>query len=161
MAKENNGFDLLFVELGLVSPKKEANQQPQKKQKRNNNGEDDTAKILTAEKELQQLLESNIVRTDQTRAAHASLKEELKKSKEENTENCSIDNTKMVPIQEKDKSLTVDYRTRHIALHVYYDGKHYSGLAQNVGMESDNYVEHQLFRALQTTRLVQLREACG
>ncbi|KAG7336791.1 pseudouridylate synthase [Nitzschia inconspicua] len=51
-------------------------------------------------------------------------------------------------------------RTRHIALKFFYDGSHYSGLAQNVGQDSDKSVERVLFAALQKAQLVQSRDSC-
>lgn len=62
------------------------------------------------------------------------------------------------------KSKTKDqqqYRYRHVALCFYYDGAEYSGLAQNMGQESDQSVEKALFQALVMTRLVESRETSG
>lgn len=53
------------------------------------------------------------------------------------------------------------HRTRHIALRFLYDGANFSGLAQNVGQESDNSVERALFQALLRARLVESRETSG
>ena len=39
-------------------------------------------------------------------------------------------------------------RTRHIALHVYYDGGSYSGLAENIGQMNDTSIERSVFAAL-------------
>ncbi len=58
-------------------------------------------------------------------------------------------------------SSTKDYRTRHIALRFLYDGANFSGLAQNLGQESDNSVERSLFQALLRARLVESRETSG
>jgi len=52
-------------------------------------------------------------------------------------------------------------RTRHVALRFFYDGALFSGLAQNIGHESDNSVERQLFDALLKARLVVSRETSG
>jgi tRNA U38,U39,U40 pseudouridine synthase TruA len=49
-------------------------------------------------------------------------------------------------------------RTRHIALEVFYDGEHYTGLAENVGQAKDNSVERALFQALVQCQLIESRE---
>lgn len=54
-----------------------------------------------------------------------------------------------------------EYRTRHIALRFLYDGANFTGLAQNLGQESDNSVEKALFQALLRARLIESRETCG
>jgi len=54
---------------------------------------------------------------------------------------------------------TAAVRRRHIALRFYYDGGAYTGLAQNVGVDSDQSVERQLFAALQKAHLVESRAA--
>ena len=46
------------------------------------------------------------------------------------------------------------FRKRHIALHIYYDGAQYSGLAENVGVAHDQSVEKALFRALRQAHLL-------
>lgn len=53
------------------------------------------------------------------------------------------------------------HRTRHIALQFSYDGTNYSGFAQNVGKESDDSVERELFAALEKTRLLVSPEENG
>eukprot|EP00934_Nitzschia_sp_Nitz4_P008540 Nitzschia sp. Nitz4//scaffold57_size113557//79970//81601//NITZ4_004002-RA/size113557-processed-gene-0.15-mRNA-1//1//CDS//3329554879//8530//frame0 len=52
-------------------------------------------------------------------------------------------------------------RTRHIALRFFYDGADYTGLAQNLGMETDQSVEKALFQALLKARLIESRETSG
>lgn len=52
------------------------------------------------------------------------------------------------------------YRTRHIALLLYYDGRNYSGLAENRGVATDTSVERALFAALSRAKLLMESEAC-
>ncbi|KAL7567601.1 hypothetical protein ACA910_000198 [Epithemia clementina (nom. ined.)] len=56
-----------------------------------------------------------------------------------------------------------DVRRRHVALHIYYDGEKYSGLAENVGRSDDQSIERALFAALRKTNLIQNNKAddCG
>lgn len=61
----------------------------------------------------------------------------------------------------KEKGRVQQRHTRHVALRFYYDGAEYSGLAQNMGMESDKSVEKALFAALIKTRMVESRDSCG
>lgn len=63
--------------------------------------------------------------------------------------------------QKATKPTPQGYRTRHIALRFHYDGENYSGLSQNLGQETDNSVERELFEALVRAHLVESREACG
>ena len=49
-------------------------------------------------------------------------------------------------------------RTRHVALRFSYDGADFSGLAQNVGTDSDRSVERALFQALVKAQLVESRD---
>ena len=53
-------------------------------------------------------------------------------------------------------------RTRHIALQIYYDGGSYSGLAENVGCDTDQSIERALFAALYKAHLIpsSSRESC-
>lgn len=55
---------------------------------------------------------------------------------------------------EEEESCANPIRQRHVALHVYYDGQNYSGLAENVGCEDDRSVERALFAALRKTQLI-------
>lgn len=113
---------------------------------------------------LQHLLETNVVSSDQLKATHASLKE-LK----ENAiiVNNASKNTAAEAKPDNQDSLmppappTPEYRTRHIALRIYYEGKLYGGLAETVGMENDNSVERKVFAALVKTHLIQSRATCG
>jgi tRNA pseudouridine38/39 synthase len=43
-------------------------------------------------------------------------------------------------------------------LEVFYDGEHYTGLAENVGQAKDNSVERALFQALVQCKLIESRE---
>jgi tRNA pseudouridine38/39 synthase len=61
----------------------------------------------------------------------------------------------------KSENQPLNYRTRHIALRFYYDGAEYSGLAENIGMETDQSVEKSLFAALTRTKFVASRAGCG
>ena len=97
---------------------------------------------------LQHLLEGNVISPEQVKAAHSAMVE-LRNNREGSKETEAL------------QQATREYRTRHIALRVYYEGKQYNGLAQTVGMESDNSVERQIFAALQKTHLIQSRESCG
>jgi tRNA pseudouridine38/39 synthase len=56
---------------------------------------------------------------------------------------------------------SLQYRRRHIALQIYYDGGKYSGLAQNVGIDSDRSIEKSLFQALQRAHFIESRETSG
>jgi tRNA pseudouridine38/39 synthase len=49
---------------------------------------------------------------------------------------------------------------RHVALHLYYNGEKYSGLAENVGKDDDNSIERCLFGALVRSCLVASRSEC-
>jgi hypothetical protein len=64
-------------------------------------------------------------------------------------------------IKENTEDQPLNYRTRHIALRFYYDGADYSGLAENIGIETDQSVEKSLFAALKKTKFVASRAACG
>lgn len=55
-------------------------------------------------------------------------------------------------------------RTRHISLRFYYNGAGYSGLAENLGSDTDNSVEKVLFAGLAKTHLCLSRDTysrCG
>ena len=49
-------------------------------------------------------------------------------------------------------------RTRHIALHVYYDGGSYSGLAENIGQANDTSIERAVFLALKKANFITARD---
>jgi len=53
------------------------------------------------------------------------------------------------------------YRQRHIALKFLYNGIPYTGLAENVGSESDNSIEKHLFAALTKSCLITSRESAN
>ena len=103
---------------------------------------------------LQFLLETSVISSDQLKAAHASLKE---RHNQEAAEKAAAAAEKA---QADVTAFKSEYRTRHIALRVYYEGKRYNGLAQTVGMEADNSVERHLFAALQKTHLIHSRDTC-
>ena len=44
---------------------------------------------------------------------------------------------------------------RHIALHLYYDGAQYSGLAETIGRDTDQSIEKEVFAALRKACLLQ------
>jgi tRNA pseudouridine38/39 synthase len=58
----------------------------------------------------------------------------------------------------KASSAPANHRTRHIALRFFYDGANFNGLAQNLGIDSDNSVEKVLFEALLRAQLIESRE---
>ena len=51
-----------------------------------------------------------------------------------------------------------DIRTRHIALHIYYDGGSYSGLAENIGQQNDTSIERAVFLALNKAKFITSRD---
>ena len=96
---------------------------------------------------LNHLLHSNIVNEKDIEAAHKS----LKTKQNEMQERSALTQTKKLA-----KEAVIDnksYRTRHVALRLYYDGADYSGLAENVGYDGDQSVEKSLFAALKKTNL--------
>ena len=98
---------------------------------------------------LNHLLQKNVLTQENIRSAVQSLAEERSK-----------DLTKD-KAQTKTEQIPAKRRTRHIALRFFYDGANYSGLAQNLGQESDNSIEKVLFQALLRARLVESRERSG
>ena len=52
------------------------------------------------------------------------------------------------------------HMTRHIALRFHYDGRTYTGLAENVNSETDQSVERVLFAALKKSCLISDRQSC-
>jgi tRNA pseudouridine(38-40) synthase len=163
----------VLKEVGLT----DVPEQPKKKkQTKGTTCSSNNCNFVSALDILQQLLETNVVTEDHVRAAHAFII--THKSNNDNDDNNNVNNRvgtiethKAVhsscdkPFLSSDAVISkqppaADYRTRHIALRVYYEGKRYSGLAQNVGIESDQSVERQLFAALLKTRLIQSRETC-
>lgn len=116
------------------------------------NVDGNTTSSVSSSDILNFLLSKNVVPEEAVRSAIQSLSETKKAT---NTPLLSSPNHKEVK-EEGNKP-----RTRHIALRFYYDGANYSGLAQNVGQESDNSVERTLFQALLRARLVESRESCG
>lgn len=110
--------------------------------------DDKKRKNVSALDVLNELLVSNAISPEAVRRAHAKLRPPAPNAATETT------STKTPS--------TV--RRRHIALHLYYDGAIYSGLAQNVGQEHDNSIEQALFAALRKAHLVEDREGysrCG
>lgn len=103
---------------------------------------------------LQHLLDTSVISSDQLKAAHAFVKEHHSKD-------LAVKATAAAEKAQADvTAFQTEYRTRHIALRVYYEGKRYNGLAQTVGMEADNSVERQLFAALQKAHLIHSRDTC-
>ncbi|KAL3943385.1 MAG: hypothetical protein SGBAC_002551 [Bacillariaceae sp.] len=72
-----------------------------------------------------------------------------------------IPTSKPNPRLSQPKNPAVKQRTRHIALRIYYDGVNYNGLSQNLGQDTDNSIEKELFQALKRAHLVDSRESCG
>lgn len=103
---------------------------------------------------LEFLLSSNAVTESQVRQAHHHIKTSASGATEE-----------LAPVMQSNKKQKkkkkvkkhIDpstIRQRHVALLLYYDGRKYSGLAENRGVPSDTSVERALFTALQTAHLV-------
>jgi len=106
------------------------------------------------------LLETKAVTPDSVRSAHRSLSSSVSSKKVEKKERDSAttnnnNDAATTTTSEKDPPTI---RTRHIALRFYYDGGAYTGLAQNVGVDSDRSIERELFLALHKAHLVTSRE---
>lgn len=69
--------------------------------------------------------------------------------------------TKQKSIKKKNAKLVMEPRRRHIALEIWYDGRNYTGLAENVGKDDDRSVERALFTALKRAKLVEDRSSCS
>lgn len=158
----------IFQELGLISSSRNSNgnekgkKDKQSKNKKKQQDALNTNNSITALDILQRLLETNVVNSSQIQSAHASLKEERNNNLEAAAAETETANSASGKEQQpsSNPTTTFSYRRRHIALRVYYEGKEYSGLAQNMGQESDNSVEQQLFAALCKTHLIESRETC-
>jgi tRNA pseudouridine38/39 synthase len=96
---------------------------------------------------LNHLIHSGAVTTEAVKSAHEAVQLTQTKLNETSKKSETKDQTQ--------------YRYRHVALRFYYDGAEYSGLAQNMGQESDQSVEKVLFQALVKARLVESRETSG
>eukprot|EP00980_Cylindrotheca_fusiformis_P028430 scaffold22599_cov139-Cylindrotheca_fusiformis.AAC.21 len=103
---------------------------------------------------LNHLLSTNSLSEDVVRSAVKTIAEQKDALRQQQEE--EIELKKKVA-----QSSSQEYRTRHIALRFHYDGANYSGLSQNLGQETDNSVEKELFEALLRAKLVASREGCG
>lgn len=93
---------------------------------------------------LDYLLRQKIVTDDAVRSAYSALVEERSKA---------VDEKKVSTVP------SPQIRTRHVALEIFYDGEKYSGLAENVGQDSDQSIERALFTALQKCQFITSRES--
>jgi tRNA pseudouridine38/39 synthase len=106
---------------------------------------------------LSYLLEHRILGEESVRSAVQALSRHPNTEAKTQASTTNNDAKHITPPTTKQK----DYRTRHIALRFLYDGANFSGLAQNIGQDSDNSVERALFQALMRARLVESRETSG
>ena len=120
---------------------------------------------ITTSQILDQLLSSSKISEDDVRQAYneikatdsstrsslADLRNPAKDERFVNKDSVSKDvpSTQSVNLQSDD-----EVRRRHVALHLYYDGEKYSGLAENVGRTDDHSIERALFAALRKTHLI-------
>jgi tRNA pseudouridine38/39 synthase len=121
----------------------------------------------TAREILSHLLETKVLEEKQVQEAfdHLFLQSSVSfKGNKNSVEKGTTDQSEATSLSSKQKNGMAaparEYRTRHVALRFYYDGANYSGLAENVGMETDNSIEKQLFAALQKLMLVESRDSC-
>jgi tRNA pseudouridine38/39 synthase len=139
---------------------------------KNNSGGDDGCSPLpkvSAVEVLNHLLQQKILTENDIKKSIQSLKDEKTKLMEGgNTAAASEDSlsskktsTQQGQVDTDDDADNSRVRRRHIAIQFYYDGGDYSGLAQNVGQDSDNSVERVLFEALQRAKLIESRETSG
>ena len=108
---------------------------------------------------LNTLVERNLITLDEIRKLKGQIRQ-AKKGKGE------VENEKKrrLPIPVKETSARdagERYITRHIALRIHYDGRNYTGLAENVNSETDQSVERVLFAALKKTCLISDRKSCN
>lgn len=96
---------------------------------------------------LDYLLKENIVTEASVRSALDALSHPVEEAKSNPTNSIPTTDT--------------ECRRRHIALRFSYNGAEFSGLAQNLGQDSDNSVERALFEALMKAKLVDSRETSG
>lgn len=131
-------------------------------------------KIPTSTDVLNQLLLDKIVDEDSVRNVYDLLRSNRTSNKEQeqtvlnknkkplshhdNTYRDSENTNKNCITKSASSSLESNIRHRHIALHVYYDGEKYSGLADNVGSLHDESIERSIFQALAKSNLVLHRE---
>jgi hypothetical protein len=99
---------------------------------------------VTAIAVLQQLLETNGVTEEAVRAAYQTAESNRKLREDSN----------LPLMKETPAPGPPSYRTRHIALRVYYDGSKYTGLAENIGLAADQSVEKEVFKALRKAKLI-------
>lgn len=105
---------------------------------------------------LNYLLHNNVIKEEDVKGACDSLSLATMKNNPNKSASVAIANS-----ETEAKSSLQYHRYRHVALQFYYDGAEYSGLAENIGMETDNSVEKSLFAALKRTQFVVARESCG
>lgn len=102
---------------------------------------------------LSHLIENQKLSIDDVKAAHQS----CRTSKDSQRDKSAIKEKEGHGNKLADSSTNdnVVMRTRHVALHIFYCGEKYSGLAENVGQKEDNSIERFLFAALEKTHLIQ------
>ena len=151
-----NKLHPVLVDLGL-------HQSPPKTQKKTGQGDGKGEKRVTALAVLQKLLQSNVVSEQAVRDAHQAATNANSNDSNQQTAKSSDSKTTQDSIDPATKPTATlpSYRTRHIALQFYYDGSNYSGLAENVGIPTDQSVERQLMAALIKARLIESRETSG
>jgi tRNA pseudouridine38/39 synthase len=118
---------------------------------------------------LQYLLESNTIAMDAVAMAHEKIVVQptaTTTTQEYQHGDCSSKQEPSNAKKRKDRKPKeaigdIEHRRRHIALEIWYDGRNYTGLAENVGAEDDRSVERALFAALQRANLVKDRSSCS
>jgi hypothetical protein len=101
---------------------------------------------ITATDVLQQLLATHGVTEEAVRAAYQTAEQSNRKTRDNSDLPAKIQEAAPAPIPA--------YRTRHIALRVYYDGQKYTGLAEHIGHAADQSVEKEVFQALRKAKLI-------
>ena len=109
---------------------------------------------------LRYLLQENVITEDTIRSAVQALCPPSSPTTSREPEK-DTQSSLAAKVRQSSSSPPAQHRTRHIALRFMYDGAEFSGLAENVGKDSDNSVERALFQALLKARLVDSRESCG
>ena len=94
---------------------------------------------------LNHLLQSQKVTTDAVQEAHQAVQRQQERDQ-------AVDRAKSKARAMKLASQS--YRTRHVALQVFYDGEAYTGLAENVGQPGDHSIERALFQAMAQCQLI-------
>jgi tRNA pseudouridine38/39 synthase len=111
---------------------------------------------------LNYLLSTNSLPEEAVRSAVQSIAERhaASQKQQQQQQKQQLPQEKQLQEQQPQEQQPQKTRTRHIALRFYYDGANYSGLACNLGNETDNSVEKELFQALLLANLVESRESC-